>query len=89
MITGKDKGKTGKISRAFPKKNLVLIAGVNVKKRHQKARRSGQKGQVLDLASPIHISNVMIVEEGKRGRVGMRLAGEKYQRFHKKTGRTI
>ena len=89
VITGKDKGKTGKIVRAYPAKSLVLITGVNIKKRHQKARQSGQKGQVIDLASPIHVSNVMIVDDGKRGRVGMRMSGEKYQRFHKKSGKTI
>lgn len=89
MITGKDKGKTGKILRAFPKRNQVLISGVNIKKRHQKARRANEKGQVIDLASPIHVSNVMIFDDNKRGRIGKQSSGEKYIRIHKKTGKVI
>lgn len=89
MITGKDKGKTGKIARAFPAKDMVLISGVNIKKKHQRANKTTQKGQILDVASPIHISNVMIVDDGKRGRIGKRLSGEKYIRFNKKTGKAV
>ncbi len=61
IITGKDKGKTGVIARAYPKENLILIEGVNVKKRHQKARKGGQKGQIIEKAMPVHISNVALV----------------------------
>lgn len=90
MITGKDKGKTGKISKSFPGRSMVLISGVNIKKRHQKATRSDQKGQVVEVASPIHVSNIMIVDEaGKRGRVGKKLVGGNYVRVHKKTGKTL
>ncbi len=90
VITGKDKGKTGKIARAFPSKGMVLITGVNIKKKHQKANKSNQKGQIIEIASPIHISNVMVIDDSnKRGRVGKRLSGDKYVRFNKKTGKTI
>ncbi len=58
VITGKDKGKTGKVTKAFPKENMVVIEGVNVKKRHQRATRQGQKGQIVEQSHPIHISNV-------------------------------
>ena len=58
VITGKDKGKTGKITRAFPKENKVLIAGINVQKRHMRARRGGKKGEIVEKAMPIHVSNV-------------------------------
>lgn len=57
IITGKDKGKTGKVLRAFPKFDQIIVEGVNVKKRHQKATRSGQKGQIIDKTMPIHVSN--------------------------------
>jgi len=84
VTAGKNKGKTGVIARAFPLLGKVLIDGVNVVKRHQKARRGGAKGQVIEKAMPINVSNVMIVdpksgkptrvtilrEEGKRVRVG-------------------
>jgi large subunit ribosomal protein L24 len=58
VLVGKDKGKTGKVYKAFPKTNSVLIEGLNLKKRHQKSRKQGGKGQVIDLPAPIHASNV-------------------------------
>lgn len=58
VITGKDKGKSGKIAQAFPKENKVLISGVNVQKRHMRARRGGKKGEIVEKAMPIHASNV-------------------------------
>ncbi len=58
VLIGKDKGKTGKVVRSFPKDNMVLIEGLNLKKRHQRARKQGAKGQVVDMAAPIHVSNV-------------------------------
>lgn len=60
VITGKDKGKSGVIDRAFPKKNLVLIQGVNVVKKHQRSRKSEGKGEIIDKAMPIHASNVKL-----------------------------
>lgn len=90
VITGKDKGQSGKIVKAFPAKNTILIAGVNVKKKHQRSTNSNQKGQIVDLASPIHVSNVMILDDSnKRGRVGKKLVGDKYVRVHKKSGKTL
>jgi large subunit ribosomal protein L24 len=69
VIAGKDKGKTGKVTQAFPKESKVLISGINMRKKHQKARKSGEKGQILDVAFPIHVSNVMLVtDSGKRTR---------------------
>ena len=58
VIAGKDKGASGTILNAFPKKNLIVVDGVGKVKRHQKARRGGQKGQILDKTMPIHVSNV-------------------------------
>jgi large subunit ribosomal protein L24 len=60
VITGKDKGKSGKVVKAFPKKDQVLIEGVNVKKKNKKATRSNQKGQIIEIAFPIHVSNVKV-----------------------------
>lgn len=60
VITGKDKGKSGTVERAFPKKDLVLVSGVNVVKRHQRSRSSEGKGQIVDKAMPIHVSNVKL-----------------------------
>lgn len=58
VLTGKDKGKKGKILMSFPSKDKVLIEGINLKKKAQKPRKSGEKGQIVEVATPIHISNV-------------------------------
>lgn len=58
VMTGKDKGKTGKVLQTFPKLKRVVVEGVNVSKRHLKTRRQGEKGQVVEFSMPIHISNV-------------------------------
>ena len=58
VIKGSDKGKSGTVTRAFPKTNQVIIEGVNMKKKHQKPRRSGEKGQMVSFAAPMNASNV-------------------------------
>lgn len=63
VITGKDKGKSGTVERVFPKKDLVLVAGINVVKRHQRSRQGNGKGQIIDKAMPIHVSNVASKEK--------------------------
>lgn len=57
IIAGKDKDKTGKVLRAFPKTDQLIVEGVNIKKRHQKPTKSNQRGQILDKTMPIHVSN--------------------------------
>ena len=58
VITGTEKGKSGKVLRAYPGKDMVLVEGINVRKKHQKANRQGGKGQIVERAVPIHVSNV-------------------------------
>ncbi len=58
VLSGKDKGKTGVVSKAMPKENKVIVAGVHVSKVHQKPRKSGEKGQIIEKAMPIHVSNL-------------------------------
>ena len=62
VLTGQDKGKTGKILRAFPKLDKVLVEGVNTKKVHEKAKKKGTKGAMVERFFPIHISNVKKVD---------------------------
>lgn len=57
IIAGKDKGKTGKVLRALPKIDQIIVEGINIKKRHQKPTKSNQKGQIVDKTMPIHVSN--------------------------------
>lgn len=88
VISGKDRGKTGVVSRAFPKTDMVLVDGVNVKKKHQKPRgRNARKGQILEKALPIHVSNVMIVDPktNTRTRVGISRDGGSRTRITKKS----
>ena len=71
VIAGSDKGKTGKIVRTLRDENRVVVEGVNIVKKHQKA--TGQEsGGIVEMAAPIHASNVMIVDPKtkKRTRVG-------------------
>ncbi len=89
VIAGKDKGKTGKIAVAYPRENSVLIEGINVHKKHQRPTKSGSKGQIIDKAMPIDVSNVMIYEGGKRARIGMKSISGKKIRINKKTGKEI
>jgi large subunit ribosomal protein L24 len=89
VIAGKDKGKTGKVLAAYPKENKVLIEGVNISKKHQRAKKSGSKGQIIDKTMPINVSNVMINDAGKRARVGKKLIGGKFVRINRKTGKEI
>ena len=88
IIAGKDKGKKGKVVRALPADSRVVVEGINMRKKHQRAGKGRQKGQIIDIAMPIHISNVMI-EDPKTGeptRVGKRIAGGKRIRIAKKSG---
>lgn len=89
VIAGKDKGKTGKVLKAIPAESKVLVENVNVLKKHRKARRSGEKGQILEIAMPVHVSNVAIAIDGKPSRVGKKEVGGKMVRIDKKTGKTI
>jgi large subunit ribosomal protein L24 len=60
VLTGKDKGKTGKVIKAMPKENRIVVAGVNMFKKNQKPTKQGQKGQVVEKNGSIHVSNVAI-----------------------------
>lgn len=62
IITGKDKGKKGKVITALPKKNKVVVEGLNMVKKHQRARRAGEVGTMIDVAMPINVSNVKLVK---------------------------
>ena len=61
VITGKDKGRVGKIIKVFKKSDKALVERINMIKRHTKARAAGQEGQIVDKEAPIHVSNLMLV----------------------------
>lgn len=60
VLTGKDKGKTGKVIKAMPKENRVVVAGVNMFKKNQRPTKQNQKGQVIEKNGSIHVSNVAL-----------------------------
>lgn len=60
VIAGKDKGKKGVVTQALPSINKVIIDGINIAKRHEKKKKSGEKGQIVEVAMPIHSSNVKL-----------------------------
>lgn len=62
VIAGKDRGTSGTITRALPEKNMVVVDGVNIAKRHRRANQRARSGQIIDKAMPIHASNVMLVD---------------------------
>ncbi|MCR4330998.1 MAG: 50S ribosomal protein L24 [Patescibacteria group bacterium] len=88
IVTGKDKGKEGKVVRSFPVRMQVIVEGINLKKKHQRARRQGQKGQIVDFAAPMHVSNVNLKDPktGKPTRIGVKMDGKKKLRVTKKSG---
>ena len=61
VITGKDKGKRGKVIRVYPKNQRVLVQGLNIVKKHMRQRRQDVPGGIIEMEAPIHISNVMPV----------------------------
>ena len=70
VITGKDKGKEGVVQRVIPTENKVIVSGVNIAAKHQRARRANEQGGIIDKDMPIHASNVMFVHKGKTVRLG-------------------
>ena len=62
VISGDDKGKRGKVLRAYPKKGKVVVEGVRVVKRHRKARQQGEESQIVEFPAPIPASKVMLID---------------------------
>ena len=89
VISGKDKGKEGKILVSFPAENKVIVEGVSVASRHSKPTQANPQGGIVNQEAPIDISNVMLVVDGKATRVGFEVKDGKKVRVAKKTGKVI
>ena len=91
VISGKYRNKKGGVLRVFPKKRKIVVERVNLVKRHQKAKRTGEKGQVVEVPLPINVSNVKLIcpKCGKATRVGRKIINNKKYRVCKKCGREI
>ncbi len=91
VITGKDKGKEGVILEAFPKKQRVVVEGVNEVKKHAKPSQDNPQGGILTQEAAIHVSNVMPVDPktGEPTRVGYEVRDGKKVRIAKKSGEPL
>ena len=91
IISGKDRGKKGKFLNVFPKDLRVLVEAVNLRKKHVKPKRSGEKGQVVETPSPLAVANVKLVcpKCSKATRVGYKLVENKKYRICKKCNSEI
>ncbi len=92
VLSGKDKGKTGKVIAVHPKQNKAVVEGANLHTRFQKSRKAGQPGTRITLPSPLGISKLQLIDpsSGKPTRVGFKtIEGGVRQRFAKKTNQAV
>jgi large subunit ribosomal protein L24 len=90
VLTGKDKGREGQVSKVFPKEDRVLVDGLNMVQRHTRPSQGDPQGGIKNKEAPLHVSNVAVVDsKGKPTRVGFRMDGDKKVRFAKTTGEVI
>ena len=90
VITGKDKGTKGKVLKAMPKENRVIVEGVNMQTKHQKQTRT-VKAEIKNQEGPIHVSNVMYFDASANAptRIGYKVENGKKVRVSKKTGKVL
>jgi len=90
VITGDDKGKTGKVLRVIPSENRAVVEGLNIVTKHRKPSAQNTSGKIDKIEAPIHLSNLMVVIGGQPTRVGRKLYDDgKLQRVARKTGAFI
>ncbi len=86
ILTGKDRGKSGKAIRVYPKIGKITIEGINVYKKHSRPKKQGEKGEIVSVVRPIDVSNALLVcpKCGKPSRIGFRLENGKKVRYCKR-----
>lgn len=86
IITGKDKGKKGKVLMSLPKESKIIVEGLNIAKKHARPKKQGEKGQIIEVSRPINISNVKLVCQrcGQPARVGYKITEQEKLRICKK-----
>ena len=90
VLTGKDKGKKGKIIKMLPKKDKAIVADINKVKKNQKPDNN-QPGGIIDKEMPIHISNLSFFDSsaGKPVRLGFKISNQKKVRINKSSGKEV
>lgn len=92
VLSGKEKGKTGKVIQVLTNKrnglDYVVVEGLNILRKNMKPRKQGEKGQIIELSAPLHISNVMVIDpkSGKTSRVAYKIEGKEKKRIAKISG---
>ena len=90
LLTGKDKGRTGNVTRVMPKDSRVVISGLNMVQRHTRPSQGDPQGGIKHKEASVHVSNVAIVDSnGKPTRVGFKVEDGKKVRVAKSTGEVI
>jgi large subunit ribosomal protein L24 len=91
IIKGKDRGKIGKVMKALPKENRIVIEGLNLVKKHIKPRREGEKGKIIEVPRPISVANIKLIcpKCGKATKVGYKFEGQEKYRYCKKCQKLI
>ncbi len=91
VLSGADKGKTGKVISADPKNGKVIVEGVSVATKHQKAKKKGQDGGIIKMETPVYVSKVQLVcpKCSKGVRVGYKYVADKKLRVCRKCGAEI
>ena len=86
MLSGKDRGKTGRILRFFPEEDKAVVEGLNLVKKHQRPKKQGQKGEVISAPRPVDISKIMLICQRckKPSRMGVKREDRKIIRICKK-----
>ncbi|GIW69546.1 MAG: 50S ribosomal protein L24 [Patescibacteria group bacterium] len=91
IISGKDRGKVGKVLRVYPSRGEVVVEGVNMVKKHIKPGKVSKEGGIISMEKPVKISNVMLVDPktGEPAKVGYKIIDGKKYRINKKTGEVV
>ena len=90
VLSGKDEGKTGEVTKSFPKDSKVIVSGVNIATRHRKATQANPQGGLERIEAPMHVSKVAIATaDGKPSRVRFEVKDGKKVRVAVKSGETI
>ena len=89
IIAGKDKGLTGKIVKVDPVKERVIVQGANMVKKTMKKQNAQDKGGIVEVEAPIHVSNIALVSKGSVSKIGYKMENGKKGRYAKKTGEVL
>ncbi|HHE76884.1 MAG TPA: 50S ribosomal protein L24 [Candidatus Parcubacteria bacterium] len=91
IISGKDRGRKAKVLTVLSKEGKIVVEGINIKKKHIKPKKSGERGQIVEMPAPFDVSNVKLIcpKCGKPTRIGYKIADKKKYRICKKCGQEI